>query len=371
MKMQTDNLFMKKALQLAEKGAGFVSPNPKVGCIIVNKDGKIIGNGYHEKYGEAHAEVNAVHSVKDKTELEGATVYVSLEPCSHHGKTPPCTDLLTSLPIKRVVLALKDPNPLVSGRGIQKLREANIEVEIGVCETESRLLNEFFLHHMQTGKPFVCLKIAQTLDGFSAAEDGSSQWITGKLSRTLVHEWRAKYDAVLVGRNTALHDNPSLTVRLVKGRNPFRIVLDGPGNLPKNLRLFTDQFEEKTIHIVGVHNVVDDVSLMLATLKGDEFRGKTLVAGMKNGHVDVNEALIQLGKMGFSSILVEAGPNLASALIREKLVDKLACFIAPKLLGSGKRPISDLGISTITQALELKNVSWEKIGDDMVMMGEF
>ena len=371
MKQQTDNLFMKKALQLAEKGAGFVSPNPKVGCIIVNKDGKIIGKGYHEKYGEAHAEVNAVQSVKDKSELNGATVYVSLEPCSHHGKTPPCADLLASSPIKRVVISLKDPNPLVSGRGIQKLNDANIEVETGICEMEARIQNEFFLHYIQTGKPFVCLKIAQTIDGFSAAEDGSSQWITGKSARTLVHEWRTKYDAVLVGRNTALQDNPSLTVRHVNGRNPFRIVLDGPGNLPKNLRLFNDQFEEKTIHVLGVPNFVDDINKMLATLSGEEFRGKTLVAGMKNGHIDLNEALVQLGKMGIASILVEAGPNLAAALIREKLVDKLACFIAPKMLGSGKRPIFDLGISAITQALDLKNVSWEKVGEDMLMMGDF
>ena len=371
MKQQSDNLFMKKALQLAEKGAGFVSPNPLVGCIIVNKDGKIIGKGYHQKYGEAHAEVNAVQSVKDKTELEGATVYVSLEPCSHHGKTPPCADLLTSLPIKRVVIALKDPNPLVSGRGIQKLQDAGIEVVTGVCEREARLQNEFFLHYIKTGKPFICLKIAQTIDGFSTAEDGSSQWISGKPARTLVHEWRAKYDAVLVGRNTALQDNPSLTVRHVEGRNPFRIVLDGPGNLPKSLRLFNDQFEEKTIHVLGVPNFVDDVSKMLATLSGEEFRGKTVVAGLKNDHIDLEEAFIQLGKLGIASILVEAGPNLASALIREKLVDKLAYFIAPKLLGSGKRPVSDLGISSITQALELKNCTWKKVGEDMLMMGDF
>lgn len=368
---EIDIKWMKKAIQLAESGRGFVSPNPLVGCVIVNKDGKLIGKGFHEKFGQAHAEVNAVKSVKDKLELEDATVYVTLEPCSHHGKTPPCADLLAKLPVKRVVIAQKDPNPLVSGKGISKLEQAGKEVEVGVLQNETQVQNEFFLHFITHKKPFVLLKIAQTIDGYSAAVDGSSQWITGKAARTLVHQWRAQYDAVLIGRNTALIDNPSLTVRHVKGRQPFRVVLDGSGNLPQHLKLFNDQFEEKTIHVIGNRPTSDVLDSLFKAVSGETERKKTLVVGLKNNHIDLKETLFQLGSMGIASVMVEAGSELASAFIREKLVQKVACFIAPKWLGNGKKAISELGIHSIQQALEFKQTTFEQIGEDFLLTGYF
>ena len=186
-----------------------------LGCVIVSEKEELIGSGYHKKFGTAHAEVNAISSVKHKKLLKGATVYVTLEPCSHKGKTPPCADLLADIPLKRVALAHKDPNPKVNGQGIAKLRNAGISVDVGILKQEAEHLNEFFIHHQTFGKPFITLKIAQTVDGYLAAPDGDSKWISGEESRTLVHKWRSIYDAVLIGRKTALSDNPSLTVRHV------------------------------------------------------------------------------------------------------------------------------------------------------------
>ena len=233
-----DSFFMQHALDLALKGRGKVSPNPLVGCVIVDVNGHRIGAGYHKKYGGAHAEVEAVQSVETPDALIDATVYVTLEPCSHHGKTSPCADLLASLPIKRVVIAQKDPNPLVNGRGIEKLRAHGIDVSLGVLEQEAEQLNEFFNHVQRFGRPFVTLKIAQTVDGFLTAANGDSQWITGKAARKKVHEWRSYYDAIMIGRQTAMADNPKLTVRHVRGRQPMRVVLDGPFSLPRELHLF-------------------------------------------------------------------------------------------------------------------------------------
>jgi diaminohydroxyphosphoribosylaminopyrimidine deaminase/5-amino-6-(5-phosphoribosylamino)uracil reductase len=202
-----------------------------------------------------------------------------------------------------------------------------------------------------------------------AAEDGTSQWITGKLARTKVHEWRAQYDAVLIGRNTALLDNPSLTVRHVEGRQPFRIVLDGPDSLPKHLRVFNDQFEAKTIHVVGKQEAGDVVSRMLSVVSGEAEQYKTLVAGLKEGHIDLNETLYQLGNLGIASVMIEAGSELAAAFVRQNLVHKVACFVAPKWLGSGKKVFSDLGITSISNALSLNRVTTEQIGDDLLITG--
>jgi diaminohydroxyphosphoribosylaminopyrimidine deaminase / 5-amino-6-(5-phosphoribosylamino)uracil reductase len=209
---------MRKALRLARKGAGYVSPNPLVGCVIVSEDGRLIGKGYHERFGKAHAEINALDSVKDKNALNGATVYVTLEPCEHHGKTPPCAVTLSKLPLKRVIAGMIDPNPVVSGKGMKILEQAGITTAAGLLEDEAAHMNEAFIHYIRYQKPFVTLKIAQTLDGYIAAPDGNPKWISSEASRTRVHEWRSRYDAVLVGRNTALLDNPRLTVRLAKGR---------------------------------------------------------------------------------------------------------------------------------------------------------
>jgi diaminohydroxyphosphoribosylaminopyrimidine deaminase/5-amino-6-(5-phosphoribosylamino)uracil reductase len=366
MKQQTHDFWMQKALDEAEKGRGYVSPNPVVGCLIISKEGKLLSKGYHERFGQAHAEVNAVKAVKNPQDLVGATVYVSLEPCSHHGKTPPCADMLASLPIKKVVVAIADPNPQVSGRGLAILRAAGKEIEIGILADKATRQNEFFLHHIKTGKPFITLKWAQTLDGYVAAPNGTSQWISGKSARTKVHEWRAQYDAVLVGRQTAKLDNPSLTVRMIQGRQPKRILVDGPGTSSRSIKLLSDQFEENTIIIT--HNPeflkVDDP--LLALLTPDYFRGKRILVGKKEGHTDLNEAFIELGKMGIASILIEAGSQLSTALLKQNLVDKLHVFVAPKLMGGGKPAVNGLGLSHIDDAFSLKNSSWEQVGEDLL-----
>lgn len=363
---------MQKALQLAEKGKGMVSPNPMVGCVIVSKDGELIGAGFHEKIGEAHAEVNAVESVNNKQKLNEATVYVTLEPCSHHGKTPPCANMLGNLPIKRVVVAMKDPNPKVNGKGLLHLKNKGIEVETGILKEEAEDLNEFFIHHQTFGRPFITLKVAQTADGFLAAADGDSQWISGKESRKQVHRWRSEYDAVLVGRNTAIADNPSLTVRHVAGRQPRRIVIDGPYELPKNLNLFSDKFEEKTIILTWNKEAsATDADPMLRVMQQNYFRGEVLQVSKTDGHVDLKQAFKLLGEMGIASILVEGGQQLSSTLIRQGLADKLELFIAPKLLGAGTRSILNIGVNKMKEIAYLKDATWKQVGEDILLTGYF
>lgn len=365
-----DEFRMQQALDLAVKGKGKVSPNPMVGCVIFSEDGERIGAGYHKAFGKAHAEVNAVESVKDKEQLKGATVYVTLEPCSHYGKTPPCSTMLAGLPIKRVVVAMKDPNKKVDGKGLAELRNKGIETEVGICKEQAEDLNEFFIHHQTYGRPFITLKIAQTADGYLAAPDGDSQWISSKASRKRVHRWRAEYDAVLVGRTTAAADNPSLTVRHVAGRQPRRIVIDGPYELPDNLNLFADKFEDKTIIITWNKEAsATDADPMLKMMKQNYFRGEIIQVRKKDGHADLKQAFRELGDMGINSVLVEGGQNLSAALLREGLVDKLELFIAPKLLGGGTRSVLNLGINRMRDIVTLKESQWEKVGDDMLLTG--
>lgn len=363
---------MRLALEIAERGAGHVSPNPMVGCVIVSSEGKNIGQGFHERYGQAHAEKNALDSVTNPDLLKDATVYVTLEPCAHHGHTPPCCKLLSDLPIRRVVIAMEDPTPKVAGKGVTYLRDHDITVDVGLMKEEAARLNEFFLHHQSLGRPFVTLKIAQTLDGYIAAPDGDSQWISGPGSRTLVHKWRSEYDAVMVGRNTALLDNPRLTVRHVEGRQPKRIVIDGPLDLPQDLNLFTDQYEEKTI--ILTHNkekYENEADPMLSILESDYFRGKTLLVDQKDGHTDLQQAFDELGNLPVTSVLVEAGQNLASALLRQRLVDKVECFVAPKMLGGGTKSVLGIGIDHMAEIMEFREVQWRQVGKDLLFSGYF
>ena len=363
---------MKQALRLAEKGKGYASPNPMVGCVIYSSEGILIGQGYHEKYGKCHAEINALNQVKDKAELLDATVYVTLEPCSHHGKTPPCAHELARYPLKRVVAAMTDPNPRVNGKGLEYLKDKGIRVETGLLEQEAKKLNEVFLFNMRFGKPYVILKVAQTLDGYVAAPDGDSKWISGEKALKMVHTWRSTYDAVLVGRNTALLDNPKLTVRHVSGRQPRRIVIDGPGTLPNDLHLFSDIHEEKTIRVTYNPDLAEpraDPALVL--LSPDYFRGKTVHVSELNGHTNLEQAISKIGDLGISSIFVEAGNQLATALVRENLVDKLHLFIAPKMLGGGTRSFLGLGIERMSEVTGFRNSEWMQVGDDMLFTGYF
>lgn len=371
MSAKQDRIWMQRALSLAEKGRGYVSPNPMVGCVIVSEDGDVIGEGYHERYGQAHAEVNAVNRVGDKLKLKNATVYVTLEPCSHHGQTPPCAEMLAEKPIKRVVVALKDPSEKVNGRGLDLLRKKGIEVDTGVLQKEAQKLNESWLHYLEFNRPFITLKIAQTADGYIAAPNGDSKWISSKASREQVHIWRSQNDAVMVGRNTALHDNPSLTVRLVEGRQPKRVVIDGPFELPRHLNLFSDQYEEKTFIIT--HNKEkseSEADPMLKMLQSNYFRGQIIQVEEVNGHSRLKEGMRKLAENGITSLLVEGGQQLSSALLKKGLVDRLQLFIAPKLLGGGTKSIMGLDVNRMEDIVPFAKFSWKQVGQDMLLTAD-
>lgn len=360
---------MQRALSLAENGRGYTSPNPLVGCVIVSENGDVIGEGFHERYGQPHAEVNAVNSVSEKNLLKEATLYVTLEPCSHQGKTPSCATLLAGLPIKRVVIAMKDPYPEVNGKGIFILKEGGIEVDVSVLKKEAEQLNEKWLHYLEFSRPFVTLKIAQTADGYIAAPNGDSKWISSKEARTMVHHWRSQDDAVMVGRNTALQDNPSLTVRLAEGRQPRRVVIDGPFQLPKHLNLFSDQFEEKTTIITYNKEKSDrEADPMLKMLQTNYFRGQILHVDQTNdGHSRLKQALIKLADTGITSLLVEGGQQLSTALLKAGLVDRLQLFISPKILGGGTKSVMNLGINRMEDLVPFKDFSWKQVGTDMLL----
>ncbi len=337
-----DTQWMTRALRLAEQGRGFVSPNPLVGCVLVDRDGEVIGEGAHLRFGDAHAEANALASVQDSDSLQGATAYVTLEPCTHQGKTPPCAPALAESGLSRVVIALQDPNPHVSGGGAAWLKAQGIEVEIGVCKGEAEEQNRAFLHWIETGLPYVQLKWAQTLDGFSADHEGNSQWISGKESRRLVHQWRSEVDAVLVGSSTVLADNPRLTVRHVEGRQPRRVILDSKGTLPPTAQVFQDEFSDKTIWITAqsAQSGQPSVDPMLELLSSHPFNGIRLsVEQDDQGHCSLRHVLRALAEQNITSVMVEAGPTLSASFLRENLVDQIDVFTAPILFGKGMKAV--------------------------------
>lgn len=363
-----DKIWMQRALSLAEKGRGYVSPNPMVGSVIVSEAGDIIGEGYHQKYGKEHAEVLAINSVKDRTLLKNAIIYITLEPCAHHGKTPPCAPMIADLPFKRAVVAMQDPFSEVDGKGLEILRKSGIKVDVGVLEDEAKQLNEAWLHYVRFSRPFVTLKIAQTADGYIAAPNGDSKWISSKESRTEVHRWRSRSDAVLVGRNTAMYDNPSLTVRMVEGRQPTRVVVDGPLELPRNLNLFSDQYEEKTI--IVTHNKAKAKEVadpMLKMLQSNYFRGEILLVDEHDGHSDQKQMIERLADSGITSLLIEGGRDLSTSLLKAGLVDRLQLFISPKLLGGGTKSIQGLGTNRMEDMVPFKTFTWTRFGTDMLL----
>ncbi len=363
--------WMRRALNLAERGAGAVSPNPLVGCVLVGPDGVLLGEGWHGAYGGPHAEVWAVRDAERKHGAEilrASTLYVNLEPCSHHGKTPPCADLILDQGIPRVVVGMEDPNPKVAGRGTERLRAHGVDVTVGVLEAESRRLNEAFVHHLATGRPLVTLKIAQTLDGRVATRSGDSRWVTGTAARDLVHRWRATLDGVLVGSGTAAADDPALTVRHVEGRHPVRIVLDREGALPPSLKLFSDEHDAQTVAVVGDGRTPGYGDALV------ERGGTVLSVPETDGHLDLGALLDALGAgvgahRPMQSLLVEAGLGLATAFLRADLVDRLALFIAPKLVGDGMPAFGDLGVERMADALTFSASRWERIGDDILFFG--
>ncbi|GAB3653275.1 bifunctional diaminohydroxyphosphoribosylaminopyrimidine deaminase/5-amino-6-(5-phosphoribosylamino)uracil reductase RibD [Echinicola sediminis] len=305
--MSEDQKYMFRALELAERGRGNVSPNPMVGCVIVHQ-GKIIGEGYHQQYGGPHAEPNAIHSVQQTELLPDSTVYVTLEPCAHFGRTPPCARLLVEKKVKKVVIAAFDSNPLVGGKGLKILREAGIEVVTGILEKEARLQNKRFFTAIEKQRPYVILKWAQTKDGFVARGNYDSKWISNPLSRQLVHKWRAEEDAIMVGTKTALYDNPKLNVRDWEGTDPLRIVLDKQLSLDKNLALF-----DQSIPTV-CYNLIKDESLEnLSYVKLEEGFG-------------IQDILADLHKKKVQSVIIEGGAYLLQKFIQSELWDEARVF---------------------------------------------
>lgn len=352
--------YMQLALELAEKARGKTSPNPLVGAVIV-KDGQIIGQGYHQKAGGPHAEVFALNEAKE--EAKGATMYVTLEPCSHYGRTPPCSLAIAKAGIEKVFVAMTDPNPLVSGQGIQYLKDQGIEVQTGILASKARQQNEIFLKYIQTRRPFVHLKWAMTLDGKIASETGDSRWISNEHSRAWVHKLRSELDAILIGINTVRQDDPLLTSRIPGGRNPIRIILDTHGNIPLDSRILNSTNQARTIIAVG--QGVSQTKLKEINSLG----GKTLQVATKNDNLDLSDLLNQLGKLEITSVLVEGGTKTITSFLKEDLADKVSVFISPRIIGGSRSPVANLELQNMDQALNLINITTERFNDDILITG--
>lgn len=360
-----DAFYMKRALELAKKGAGYTSPNPLVGAVIV-KDGKIIGEGYHRFYGGPHAEIDAFSNATQP--VRDAVLYVNLEPCSHYGKTPPCAAAIVEKKIRKVVVAMKDPNPLVSGKGIVHLKKHGIEVVTGVLEEEARKLNEIFIKYITTKTPFCLLKTAMTLDGKIAAHTGDSKWITGEASRKAVHELRHRFSAIMVGIQTVLADNPLLTTRLEnkKGRNPVRIIVDSRGRIPLEANVL--QCDAETATIIATTEQIDGKKKEAIEKKG----ARVLILPSKEGKVSLKDLMRELGRLQIDSVLLEGGSTLNASALQEGIVDKVAAFIAPKILGgeNAKTPVGGRGKDFVREAFRLENIRVETIGEDILIEGD-
>ncbi|TCP59532.1 diaminohydroxyphosphoribosylaminopyrimidine deaminase/5-amino-6-(5-phosphoribosylamino)uracil reductase [Tumebacillus sp. BK434] len=357
-----DQHYMQTALQLAAMATGKTNPNPLVGAVIV-KEGRIIGFGAHLRAGQPHAEVHAFRMAGEAA--EGATLYVTLEPCSHHGRTPPCADLVIRSNVQRVVVAMLDPNPLVAGRGVTRIREAGIEVEVGVLEAEAQKLNERFVHNMRAKRPFVMVKTAMTLDGKIAAHTGDSRWVTGSESRELVHRLRDHADGILVGIGTVLADDPELTTRLPEGggEHPVRIVLDRTLRTPETARL-TDTAEAKTWILTGPD--VDESKAERLRARGVEVIPMPVAAD----GLDLAKVLDGLYERGITDLLVEGGAAVNGAFLQAGLIDKVISFIAPKLIGgAAPSPYGGTGFDKMAEAVELTALTVERFGDDLCLIG--
>jgi len=355
----TDESYIKLSMELAKKGIGKVSPNPLVGCVII-KDERIIGAGYHEKFGGNHAEVNAINSARES--LEGATLYINLEPCSHHGKTPPCVDKIIENKFKRVVIGTLDMNPLVSGAGVKKIKSAGIEVKVGLLEKECVELNKFFFKFITKKIPYVTLKAAQTIDGKIADMAGNSKWISSAASRRRVHSLRSKYDAVLVGAGTVKADDPRLTVRLTEGRNPKRVILDSNLDLTADHKIFTNNNDANLIVVTSKKSINRKRRVKKLNALGVKI---IFVKENENGLINLKAALMELAKNQITSVLVEGGSEIYTSFLRENLFDNIILFISPKILGPGVPFVIDFGKSTIKNVLKVKIVNVETIDEDL------
>ncbi|MFM2064770.1 MAG: hypothetical protein RLZZ507_4441 [Cyanobacteriota bacterium] len=352
-----DSLMMQRCLQLARRALGRTSPNPLVGAVIV-KNGQIVGEGFHPRAGEPHAEVFALKAAAEKA--RGATIYVSLEPCNHYGRTPPCSEALIAAGVSKVVVGMVDPNPLVAGGGIARLRAAGIEVLVGVEEAACQQLNEGFIHRILHKRPLGILKYAMTLDGKIATNSGHSAWITNPDARSEVHQLRAACDAVIVGGNTVRQDNPYLTTHQQEGHNPLRVVMSRSLNLPENARLW-EVVEAPTLVLTQVGSSPDFQKMLLN--KGVEVQEFPLLTP--------DHVMAHLYERGFCSVLWECGGTLAASAIAQNAVQKILAFIAPKIIGGthAPTPVGDLGFTSMTEALSLERVHWRVVGSDCLVEG--
>jgi len=362
-----DKQYMKMALDLAAKGLGYTSPNPMVGAVIV-KDNKVVGKGFHQAAGKAHAEVNAIDAAG--TSAEGATLYVNLEPCNHTGRTPPCTEKILAAGISRVVVAVEDPNPDVRGGGVAYLTSRGVNVTVGVCENEARQLNEIFIKYSKTKRPFAIIKCAATLDGRIATRTGDSRWVTGEASRNFVHQLRHAVDAIMVGIDTVVKDDPSLTTRLSgdlpdKSRDPVRVVLDTRLRIPEAAKLLRLESDSDTLIITGP-DVAGDKKTRIEK-KG----AKVMEAPVKDGMIDLNGLMDNLGALELTSLLIEGGSRVIASVLAAGIADKIIFFYAPKILGGddGVPICQGPGPDLMDQSIPVKDVQVRRFGDDVMIEG--
>lgn len=354
--------YMRLALDLAAKGRGWTNPNPMVGAVIV-KDGRVIGEGYHHRCGGLHAEREAFSNCTESP--AGATLYVTLEPCCHHGRQPPCTDAILEAGIRRVVVGSWDPNPLVAGKGLAFLRAHGVEVEIGVLQAECDALNDVFFHYIRTKRPYVVMKYAMTLDGKIATRTGASQWITGEEARQQVHRDRHRYAAIMAGVGTVLTDDPLLTCRMEGGRNPVRVICDTHLRTPLDSQLVRSARKVPTILAVGE----------AAPAQATPYRDagcQVWTLPERDGHVDLSVLMERLGATEIDSVLLEGGGTLNWAALESGIVQRVQAYIAPKLFGGkdAKSPVAGLGVELSAQAVKLKNTTVTQIGEDFLLEGE-
>lgn len=353
---------MELALKYAKKGCGWVSPNPMVGAVVV-KNGKVIGAGYHEQYGGLHAERNALASCTESP--QGATLYVTLEPCCHFGKTPPCTDAIIESGIRRVVVGSVDPNPLVAGKGIEILRQNGIEVTQGVLNEACTMLNNVFFHFIRTKTPYVVMKYAMTMDGKIATRSGESKWITGEAARGRVQQDRHRYTGIMVGVGTVLADNPLLTCRLSEGKNPIRIICDSQLRTPLKSQ---------------VVKTAEQIPTILATCCSDEERARlyreagceVLALPSKDGHIDLRALMVALGERTIDSVLLEGGGTLNWSALKSGIVNKVQAYVAPRLFGGceAKSPVEGFGVENPEYAFRLTSPHVTRLGDDILLESE-
>ncbi len=363
--MDQHTFFMQRALELARQAEGFTSPNPAVGAVVV-KDGIIAGEGYHTRAGTAHAEVEALHAAGDQA--KGATLYVTLEPCNHHGRTPPCTEAIIQAGIAEVFYAVDDPNPRVAGQGARRLREADIRVQQGPCAEEVRHLNRFFFHFIRTGRPYLIAKFAVSLDGKIATRTGESQWITSTAARQAGHTLRHLVDAILIGAGTAIADNPQLTTRLSQERvsHPLRIVLDSRGRVPLESRLFQSDLPGRTLaaateampqcHRYQLEHQNIEILILPAT---------------SAEHVDIPALLTELGQRQLTSLLVEGGGSVLGSCFELHLVNEVWAFLAPCIIGGTEAPgpVGGSGFTALKDICRLQNVTVQRLDSDLLVQG--